>query len=158
MTAKLISASNKPDGLIAPITLDIRPHILVVDDDQKIRELNAKALTRSGFLVDAVEDGAIAWDAIQQKQYDLLVTDNDMPNLTGVGLLQKLHAARMILPVILSTGIVPQEELMRHPWLKIGAVLLKPYTFNELMDKVTNVLCPSCGGGEPMISPINPSR
>jgi two-component system phosphate regulon response regulator OmpR len=154
MTAKLIPAITKPGGSTGSCSLDIRPHILVVDDDQKIRELASNALTRSGFLVDAAEDGAIAWSAIQQENYDLLVTDNDMPNLTGVGLLQKLHEARMTLPVILTTGNVPQEELMRHPGLEIGAVLLKPYTFNELLDKVKNVLRTSYGDGELMASPI----
>ena len=112
----------------------------MADDDDKIRELTSKALTRSGFIVDAVEDGAIAWGALQTDRYDLLVTDNEMPNLTGVGLLQKLHAAHMTLPVILTTGNLPQEELMRHPWLEIEAVLIKPYAFDDLFNLITNVL------------------
>lgn len=154
MNDKLIPSNSKSGSALAPFTLDIRPHILIADDDQKIRELASKALGRSGFVVDAVEDGAIAWGAIQRKKYDLLVTDSDMPNLTGVGLLQKLHSARMKLPVILATGNIPQEELMRHPWLEIEAVLLKPYTFIDLLDKVTNVLRASYGDGELMPLPV----
>lgn len=152
MIEKFISTTKSCDTTV-PITLDIRPHILVVEDDREIRELNSKALTRSGFLVDAVEDGAIAWGAIQQESYDLIVTDNDMPNLTGMELLQKLYAARMALPAILATGIVPQQEMMRHPWLEIEAVLLKPYSFIELLHKVTDVLGTSCGSRKLMTLP-----
>ena len=49
---------------------------------------------------------------------------------------------------------IPHEELMRHPWLEIGAVLLKPYTFNELLDQVTNVLRTSYGVGELIPVPV----
>jgi DNA-binding response OmpR family regulator len=117
-----------------------RQRILVVDDEAMIRRLNTEVLTYSGYLVDAAEDGAAAWEAIQSNTYDLLVTDHAMPNLTGVELLKKLYAARMALPVILATGTYPQEELAEHPWLQIEASLLKPYTFDELLDTVKNVL------------------
>jgi DNA-binding response OmpR family regulator len=118
----------------------LRQRILVVDDDPAIRRLNTELLTASGYHVDTADDGATAWEAIQQNAYDLLVTDQEMPKLTGVGLLEKLYAARLALPVIMVTGTYPQEEFERHPWLQIEASLLKPYTMNELLDTVKNVL------------------
>jgi DNA-binding response OmpR family regulator len=130
-----------------------RQRILVVDDERMIRQLNTEVLSCSGYQVDAAEDGAVAWDALQLNNYDLLITDHDMPKVTGVELLKKLHAARMALPVIMATGTPPEEELDRHPWLQIQAVLLKPYTFDELLGTVKNVLHAATGGPGQLASP-----
>src|ERR1700720_4218278 len=75
--------------------------ILVVDDDIAIRQLSAEVLIRSGYEVDAAADGAAAWRALNSDSYDLLITDPNVPELTGVELLKKLRAARMSLPVIM---------------------------------------------------------
>ncbi|MDR3457696.1 MAG: response regulator [Verrucomicrobiae bacterium] len=140
MTAKYISQSETSPNTLLPRQPNSYQRILVVEDDPLIRRLNTEVLTFSGFQVDAAEDGAAAWVAIQNENYDLIVTDNDMPNLTGVELLQSLHEARLALPVILATSTIPQDDLDRHPWLHIDATLLKPYSFHELLAAVKNVL------------------
>ncbi len=117
-----------------------RPRILVVEDDEDIRRLNAEVLTVSGYKVDAAADGAIAWDILQYNQYDLLVTDYHMPKMSGVELLKKVRAAHVALPVILVSGTMPVEKLKQDPWLQIDATLLKPYTPDELLARVTEVL------------------
>ena len=114
--------------------------ILVVEDDDDIRKLNTEALLQSGYAVDAAEDGAVAWEALQLNDYDLLITDNQMPRLSGVELLHKIHIARKKLPVILVTGAPPTEELKSHPWMKVEAMLLKPYTFEEFLTTVKSIL------------------
>jgi DNA-binding response OmpR family regulator len=116
------------------------PRILVVEDDDDIRMLNTEALLHSGYRVDAAEDGAVAWEALQLNDYDLLITDNQMPNVSGVELLYKIHAARIKLPTILVTGAPPTEELKRHPWMKVEAMLLKPFTFEEFLTTVKGIL------------------
>jgi two-component system, chemotaxis family, chemotaxis protein CheY len=117
--------------------------ILVVDDEAYIRRLSAEVLLHSGYHVDVAENGAAAWDALQLNSYDLLVTDDNMCRLTGIGLVKKLHAARMTLPVILVSRAMPTEELNRHPWLQIPAKLLKPFSTLELLRTVRHVLCPT---------------
>jgi two-component system response regulator MprA len=117
-----------------------RQRILVVEDDSAIRQINTEALTYSGYQVDAAEDGAAAWAALQQINYDLLVTDNHMPKVTGVELLQKILAANMTIPVIMATGEIPTEEFTCHPWLQPNITLLKPYRFDELLAAVKEVL------------------
>ena len=114
--------------------------ILLVDDEPHIRQLNTGALIHSGYHVDAAEDGAAAWEALGADSYDLMITDNNMPRLTGVELLKKLRSARMALPVILATGTLPKEEFIRYPWLQPDATLLKPYTVEELLGTVRTVL------------------
>ena len=118
------------------------PHrILLVDDDLYIRELNAGVLIRSGYQVDTANDGADAWKALNDQSYDLLITDNKMPRVTGLELIKKLRSEDMALPVILASGTVPVEELNRHPWLQLDATLPKPFTIAELLATVKKVLC-----------------
>ena len=74
--------------------------ILVVDDDVSVRQLTTELLIRAGFVVDAATDGATGWEALQAKQYDLVITDNFMPKLTGIEMVKKIHAGNMNLPVI----------------------------------------------------------
>ena len=84
MTAKSISQVGEPTGTRFKSQLNPRYHILVVDDDGDIRHLNSEVLACSGYKVDVAADGALGWDALQLNSYDLLLTDHDMPNLTGV--------------------------------------------------------------------------
>jgi len=114
--------------------------ILVVDDDPDIRQLNTKVLIQSGYHVDAAEDGAAGWEAIQLNSYDLLVTDNNMPKVSGVELLMKLRAARVFLPVIMATATLPKKDLTRYPWLQPAVTLSKPYTVDEFLGTVKEVL------------------
>ena len=114
--------------------------ILVVEDDGDTRRLNTEVLIELGCHVDAAEDGAVAWDTLQVQHYDLLVTDNEMPKVTGLELLKKLHAARKTLPVIMATGKLPKEEFTRHPMLQPDAILIKPYTIEEFLGTVKGVL------------------
>lgn len=127
-SAILQSQSNPPD------------RILVVEDDASIRQLNTERLRDSGYEVDAAENGAAAWQALNTHSYDLLITDNVMPKVTGIELLEKLRSARLTLPVIMATSAIPTEVLVRYPWLQPDATLLKPYTFAELLRTVKKVL------------------
>jgi DNA-binding response OmpR family regulator len=119
--------------------------ILVVDDDRDICLLSADVLTRSGYHVDTAPDGEAGWKALHAvshdpDSYDLLITDHEMPGLSGLDLVKKLRAARLALPVILSSGRLPLEELQRHAWLEIAATLVKPYTNDEMLGTVKAVL------------------
>jgi DNA-binding response OmpR family regulator len=117
------------------------PHrILVVDDDRDLRLLYADALAGPGYHVDAAEDGAAGWEALQANNYSLLITEHEIPNLTGVELVKKLRAARMALPVVMAAGRLPIEELARNPSLQLAATLAKPFAVDALLDTVKNVL------------------
>ena len=115
-------------------------HILVVDDDGEIRALSAEALVGFGYRVDAAEGGAAAWKELHANSYDLLITDNNMPKLSGVELVMKLRSARMTLPVILASRESPAEELDRNPGLQFAATLVKPFSSGQLLETVRQVL------------------
>jgi DNA-binding response OmpR family regulator len=140
MNGNIVSQSG--EVATAPVQEEkkIPQRILVVDDDGDMRRLNTEVLVSYGYEVDGAEDGAVAWDALQLNDYDLIVTDNRMPKVTGVELLKKMRAARMALPVIMATGVLPLDEFARYPWLKPAATLVSPYSTGELLGKVKEVL------------------
>jgi len=117
-----------------------RQRILVVDGDNDNRQLNTEVLIQFGYHVDAAEDGAAGWEAIQLNSYDLLVTDNNMPKVSGVELLIKLRAAHLLLPVIIATATLPKKDFTRYPWLQTAVTLPKPYTIDEFLGMVKEVL------------------
>jgi DNA-binding response OmpR family regulator len=118
----------------------VTTRILLVDDDALVRQLCAQVLRCFGYQTETAKDGALAWKALQAKSFDLLITDNNMPKVSGVELVKKVRSAHMALPVILVSGTLPTEELDRDRWLQPVATLAKPFTGNELRGTVRRVL------------------
>ena len=108
-------------------------HVLVVDDDPTTRRLTALLLVRAGYFVDAAADGEAGWGALCSAPYDLLVTDHDMPRLTGLQLIERLRRAGMRLPVIIASGSMELGEAGDHPWLALSAILHKPFQSTDLI-------------------------
>ena len=135
-----ILQNGEPTG--APTHCRATPsnRILVVDDDAGIRQVNADVLRCFGFQTETAADVAAAWEALQANRYDLLITDNNMPKVSGVELVKKVRSAQMTLPVILATRALPIEELVRNPWLQPVATLEKPFLHRQLLATVNEVL------------------
>jgi DNA-binding NtrC family response regulator len=112
-------------------------------------------LSYSGYQVDAAVNGAAAWDALLSNKYHLLITDNDLPQVTGVDLLKRVHATRMAMPVVLATGTFPAREFAQCPWLQPAALLMKPYSFDELLKTVEKVLHATVSAPVEMAPPPN---
>ncbi|MGA2247351.1 MAG: response regulator [Verrucomicrobiota bacterium] len=112
----------------------------MVEDDEAIRRVNTDVLINSGYEVDAAEDGASAWNALQRTDYDLVVTDNNMPKVTGVELIQKIQAAGLAVPVIMATGTMPDDNFDPFRSLQPAITLLKPFFSHELLSAVRRVL------------------
>ncbi len=115
------------------------PRILVVDDDEGLRQINRTALSLSGYDVDAAEDGQTAWDALQANHYDLLITDNNMPRLTGIELIQRLRSRQVTLPIILASGSMRLKDADKDQ-LPAVTMLPKPYGMSDLLKAVKDVL------------------
>lgn len=117
----------------------VRSRILYADDDAMIRSLSTAILTRAGYAVKAVEDGQQAWAALVDGRYDLVITDNEMPNLTGLELVRRLRAEGMNLPVVVASGsaaLLMEGEVER---LCVSAMLPKPFTSEDLLKAVGQV-------------------
>jgi DNA-binding response OmpR family regulator len=129
--------------------------ILVVDDDSDLRLLYAEVLARPGYRVDAAEDGVAGWEALQVNNYNLLITENSLPKLTGVELVRKLRSARMAVPVVMAAVRLPTLELVQKPPLQLAALLSKPFYISELLQTVRAVLRATDSPREQLAAPPN---
>jgi len=117
------------------------PIILVADDNHEIREFLEEALTKLGnFRVKSVGDGLSALSLVQELNPDLIITDQQMPNLSGVDLIRRLRKVNPILPVILMTG--ESSEALAVSALRAGATdyLTKPFEPEHLLEIVQGCL------------------
>ena len=114
--------------------------ILVVEDTQIIRQVTVALLVHAGYVVGAAEDGEFGWDDLCARNYDLVITDNAMPKMSGVELVEKMRSARMTTPVILASGTLPMQELMQNQQLDLAATLEKPFSPDQLLQTVQQVL------------------
>lgn len=118
--------------------------ILLVDDEETIRRICADTLRRSGYCVDTAGDGETGWEMLNAAgegtgHYDLLITDNNMPRLSGSDLIKRMRRAHMGLPVIMASGMVPTMPADPE-WVEQTAVLPKPFYPNELIETVKAML------------------
>jgi len=114
--------------------------ILLVEDDSAVRQASAMFLVRAGYQVNAVEGSQAAWEALQSRSYDLLITDNQMPEMSGLELVRKLRSAQLALPVIMASGGIDERDLTQNQWLQPATVLPKPFTSAALLKTVAEVL------------------
>lgn len=112
-------------------------NILVADDDPAIRDISSRFLTQVGFTVDVAEDGQSAWEAVGLRRYDLIITDQNMPRLSGTEFIDRLHEAGMGIPVILMTGGAVVSATRKPP----DFFLTKPFSFSSLLEEVNRLLC-----------------
>jgi two-component system, OmpR family, response regulator len=120
--------------------MDSSPHILVVDDDQEIRELLARFLGKHGLRVSVAGDGRAMAGALNDWRIDLVVLDVMLPGEDGLTLCRNLRAGNSALPIIMLTAM--GEETDRIVGLEMGAddYLAKPFNPRELLARIKAVL------------------
>ncbi|KKL91964.1 hypothetical protein LCGC14_1889440 [marine sediment metagenome] len=114
-------------------------HLLIVDDDERIRGLLRKFLMRQGFLVTSARDAAHASRLLEGLEFDLLVLDVMMPGESGVDLTRRLRETTDV-PILLLTAKGDTED--RITGLEAGAddYLAKPFEPKELLLRINAVL------------------
>ncbi|MBL3705200.1 response regulator [Sulfitobacter sp. BDSS02] len=114
-------------------------HLLIVDDDERIRDLLKKFLMRNGFLVSAARDAAHARRILTGLQFDLVVLDVMMPGEDGISLTRALRET-MTTPILLLTAKGETEN--RIAGLEAGAddYLAKPFEPKELLLRINAIL------------------
>jgi two-component system phosphate regulon response regulator OmpR len=123
----------------APDLFFSEPHLLVVDDDARLRELLRRYLSESGFRVTAAADASEARSNLASFAFDLVVLDVMMPGESGLELTRALRAEGRI-PVLLLTAMAEPED--RVNGLEQGAddYLSKPFEPRELILRIRNLL------------------
>ncbi|QTH44295.1 response regulator transcription factor [Cohnella sp. LGH] len=118
----------------------MRPHIAVIDDDEKITALLRRSLAFEGYEVTTASDGAEGLKLIAQKAADLIVLDVMMPKMDGWEVCRRLREAGIVSPILLLTA--KDEVSDRVKGLDLGAddYLVKPFALEELMARVRALL------------------
>ena len=107
--------------------------MLVVDDDQKSRNILERILAPTDYEVEIVKSGEEAVKRLKRSEFNLVLTDLDMPGMDGLELLSYVKSRYPDVPVIMVSGVATEES--RNEALEIGAVglLSKPYTRDQLL-------------------------
>ncbi len=128
-----------PEPAILSTNATTQLRILVVDNECLILDILEKVLLRMGHQVHTAESGKLAWDLFNQHIYDLVLTDQAMPEMTGEQLAMKIKASYPNLPVILLTGfgviMQAKDELPNH----IDSILSKPIEIDALLHLLQTV-------------------
>jgi PAS domain S-box-containing protein len=116
--------------------------IMFVDDEESLVELARESFGESGYTIKTFENGRQALEAFRQNphEYDLIVTDMNMPLLNGMDLARKVMELRPSIPVVLCTGyskLINKEKAIK---MGIRGYLEKPLTMGSLMHEVRTVL------------------
>jgi two-component system, cell cycle sensor histidine kinase and response regulator CckA len=115
-----------------------RATILVVDDEELVRNVARVTLERSGYKVLLARDGdeAIGVFAANQAQVSLIVLDMHMPRVNGVEVLRRLRGLDAKAPVLVTSGWSETEVTHRFHGLEIAGILEKPFTARALVERV----------------------
>jgi DNA-binding response OmpR family regulator len=126
---------NGPVALVIPAA----PCLLVVEDNPAVRACYAEILKSGGYHFDLAENGEAGWESIQERVYSLIVTDHDMPRLTGLGLIKRLDEQEYRVPVILISGsLLPGDS--RLVGLCLLDMISKPVSGSTVLAKIKAAL------------------
>ncbi len=130
---------NKDDAARREPLDDNAPHILVVDDDQRIRDLIVRFLFESGFRVSAAHDAEAARAAMRGLAFDLVVLDVMMPGESGLELARDLKRIAPI-PICMLTALAEPEQRIEGLEAGVDEYMTKPFEPRELLLRLQNIL------------------
>jgi nitrogen-specific signal transduction histidine kinase/CheY-like chemotaxis protein len=116
--------------------------ILFVDDEKVVVQMGRKMLERLGYQVTTSTDGSDALETFrsQPEQFDLVITDQTMPNMTGAELAQELMRIRPDIPVILCSGFSELIDQEKAKAMGIQEFIMKPLLMHEIAETIRNIL------------------
>lgn len=115
---------------------------LVVDDFSTMRRIVRNLLKDLGFTnVDEAEDGSVALQKLQSEPFDFVVSDWNMPNMTGIELLRQIRADANLkkLPVLLITAEAKKENIIEAAQAGASGYIVKPFTAATLDEKLNKI-------------------
>ncbi|HTY69326.1 MAG TPA: PAS-domain containing protein [Alphaproteobacteria bacterium] len=142
VAARVETDAPAPSALPPDADIRTETRVLVVDDEALLAELAANVLRRAGYEVEAFTDPAAALGRLRSDPlaFDIVVTDQTMPGMTGLELVEQLRPLRPDLPIIICTGHVPEIEKNGGLPAGIRHVLRKPYSPVDLATMVRDAL------------------
>jgi excisionase family DNA binding protein len=117
-----------------------RARVLVVDDEEPIRDLLSKTLSLAEYEVDVASDGPTAVDRMRMIQYDLLITDLRMPGVDGLNVIREARRLRADIPVIIVTGYSSEASAIEAINLGVQGYLTKPFRVPRVLAAAAKAL------------------
>ncbi len=122
--------------------MDKNMRILVVDDFSTMRRIVRNLLTDLGYSnITEADDGKTAWPLLQAGSFDFVVTDWNMPGMTGFELLQTIRADARIgkTPVLMVTAEAQRDQIIAAAQAGVNGYIIKPFTAQTLKEKIDKI-------------------
>jgi len=125
----------------------VRPRVLVIDDDRSVRVFVCDVLESLGYATDDAE-GVQGLALLERHRYDLVITDLQMPHLTGWDVVNAVRGRRPTLPVIMISGFATDDDMRQAQRLRVP-LLHKPFSVIEFRRVVRVLLAAEASHLEP---------
>ena len=122
---------------------DLNMRILLVDDFSTMRRIIKNLLKDIGYTnVDEAEDGAVALDKLKDEKFEFIISDWNMPNMTGIELLKAVRADSDLkgLPFLMVTAEAKPENVTEALGAGVNNYIVKPFTSATLKEKIDKIL------------------
>ena len=113
--------------------------ILVIEDEEGLREALIRSLNDEGYLADGAADGDLGFELIRSGLYDLVILDIMLPVINGLEVLRRTRAQKIAVPVILLTARAAVDDKVNGMDLGADDYLTKPFAMRELMARIRMV-------------------
>lgn len=124
------------------MAFDPNMRVLVVDDFSTMRRIIKNILRQLGFnnIVEA-DDGTTAWDVLKKDKIEFVISDWNMPQMTGIDLLRKVRASEEFadMPFLMVTAEAQQENIIEAAQAKVSNYIVKPFTAETLKQKIDKI-------------------
>lgn len=124
------------------MSYDPNIRVLVVDDFSTMRRIIKNILRQLGFnnVVEA-DDGTTAWNVLNKDKIEFIISDWNMPQMTGIELLRKVRASEEFgdLPFLMVTAEAQQENIIEAVQAKVSNYIVKPFTAEILKQKIDKI-------------------
>ena len=116
--------------------------ILAVDDSATMRQLVSFTLKKAGFAVTSAHDGLQALDIAKEEEFDLILSDINMPNMNGIELCKQLRTINdyKSTPILMLTTEASEKEKMHGKSAGASGWIIKPFNPNQLLKTVSRIL------------------
>jgi two-component system chemotaxis response regulator CheY len=124
------------------MTTDTEMRILVVDDFSTMRRIIKNILRQLGYnnIVEA-DDGTTGWEILNKDKIDFVISDWNMPKMTGIELLRKVRGSEEFadMPFLMVTAEAQQENIIEAVQAKVSNYIVKPFTAETLGQKIDKI-------------------
>jgi two-component system, OmpR family, phosphate regulon response regulator OmpR len=135
----MTGVAGRQESDLRPAPHDDAHHVLVVDDDLRIRELLKRYLTDHGYRVTTAENASVAWIRLGALAFDMIILDVMMPGESGMALARRLRT-RSDVPILMLTARGEPEDRIAGLEIGVDDYLPKPFEPKELLLRMENAL------------------